>query len=338
MPRHGPRYYLLQDLKAMLVASLADAEEVDEEEVMNWILLLEGVKDQRYLTAREGIPKSTWATTILPDLSDTRFRKFIRMDRASFRHVVALIRNDPIFQNNSSYAQAPVEAQLQYALWKLGQNGTASGNVPSATFWGVSEGHVVDCTKRVILALRHLRETFVKWSNSKQRRLESLQNDDREGFIGCIGKVDGTDIVLEYKPGGVYEGEQFFSRKKRYALDLCAVCNSKKEFTYMLAGWPNSKHDATVWASTSIFRSPSDFFGEGQYLLGDAAYSVSTRLIPPYKAPHTQQSENRRFNRKLSNVRVDIEHAFGILKGRWASLAGLRIKLRIKKSYMLAVF
>ena len=61
-----------------------------------------------------------------------------------------------------------------------------------------------------------------------------MRNQDREGCLGAIGKVDGTDIVLQYKPGGVFHGEHFYTRKKRYSIDLCAVCDSRKRFLYSM--------------------------------------------------------------------------------------------------------
>lgn len=103
-------------------------------------------------------------------------------------------------------------------------------------------------------------------------------------------------------------------------LDLCAVCDSSKRFTYILAGWPNSQYDARIFASTSIHRNPRRYFSPGEYLLGDAVYSITSYLIGPYKSPYTREKSNRRFNRKLSSVRVDIEHAIGMLQGRWEVL------------------
>lgn len=45
-----------------------------------------------------------------------------------------------------------------------------------------------------------------------------MRNQGREGFLGAIGKVDGTDIVLQYKPSGVFHGEHFYTRKKNAIL------------------------------------------------------------------------------------------------------------------------
>ena len=50
-------------------------------------------------------------------------------------------------------------------------------------------------------------------------------------------------------------------------------------------------------------------------------------MIPLYKAPYTLRCSNQKFNCRLSSIRIDIEHAFGILKGRWKSLTELRLIL-----------
>ena len=71
--------------------------------------------------------------------------------------------------------------------------------------------------------------------------------------------------------------------------------------------------------------------------MGDAVYSNTSYLIGPYKSPYTREKSNRQFNQKLSSVRVDIEHAFGTLKGRWESLMGLRLIIRSREKYKLAV-
>lgn len=41
-----------------------------------------------------------------------------------------------------------------------------------------------------------------------------------------IGKIDGTDIILQYKSGEIFHREHFYIWKKRYSIDLCMVCNS----------------------------------------------------------------------------------------------------------------
>ena len=290
---------------------------------------------QRYILPIRaiGIAKSNFRTHILPTFTDARFRAFTRMNRSTFNSLVEILSEDEIFHNNSSCPQAPVEEQLLLALHKLGNAGSACTFIKSAGNWATSEGHIHKCTKRVVLALCNLKDERIRWPTAKEKTRESMKNDDRAGFIGCVGKVDGTDCAFYEKPGGDYVGEVFFNRKKRYAMDLCAICDSSNRFTYVYTGWPSSLHDHRVFKTTDIFKHPDAYFTDGQYLLGDKAYMETQEMIIPYIGDVRKQIDNARFNKLLSSIRIDIEHTFGMLKGRWASLTGLRLVFRNEEHY-----
>lgn len=76
------------------------------------------------------VPKSNWASEILPKYSEPRWRIMTQMDLQSFKAILHLIQNNPIFQNHSSFSQTSVEIQLKLALFKLGHDGNTSGFVP----------------------------------------------------------------------------------------------------------------------------------------------------------------------------------------------------------------
>ena len=69
-----------------------------------------------------------------------------------------LIKDDPIFYNNSNIPQTPIHAQLYYALYKFGSDGNTSSWTSGANKWGISEGHMYNCTLRVIDALCNLKD------------------------------------------------------------------------------------------------------------------------------------------------------------------------------------
>jgi hypothetical protein len=56
-----------------------------------------------------------------------------------------------------------------------------------------------------------------------------------------------------------------------------------------------------------------------------------------YKTIHTRDVNIRRFNRKLSRIRINIEHTFEILKERWKNLIELRVRIQNKKSYIFVI-
>jgi hypothetical protein len=74
-----------------------------------------------------------------------------------------------------------------------------------------------------------------------------------------------------------------------------------------------------------------------QYLFDDSIYTNINYMIILYKASKKNQFANKRFNKKLSRVRINIEHIFEMLKERWQSLTRLRLIIRNKKQYRFAM-
>lgn len=115
----------------------------------------------------------------------------------------------------------------------------------------------------------------------------------------------------------------YINRKGFPSVVLQGVCDNKKLFTDVFCGLPGSVHDATVFKKSDLYeriRSGEVQFPENSHLLGDLAYPLSTTLITGYKENRILTLRQRNFNIKLSEVRVLIENAFGLLKGRFRRL------------------
>ena len=68
------------------------------------------------------------------------------MDSQSFKYMLVLLKDNPIFYNKLTSLQAPVDQQLKLALYKLANDGSASGFRHSSNYWGASEGHINNST------------------------------------------------------------------------------------------------------------------------------------------------------------------------------------------------
>ncbi|KAJ8931288.1 hypothetical protein NQ314_015820 [Rhamnusium bicolor] len=87
------------------------------------------------------------------------------------------------------------------------------------------------------------------------------------------------------------------------------------------AGEVGSIHDACLFRRSDLGRRFGDLqFPQDGHLLGDSAYSLTTKLLVPYKNNgHLTNIENN-FNKQHSKCRVYIEQTFAYLKGRFRRL------------------
>lgn len=77
----------------------------------------------------------------------------------------------------------------------------------------------------------------------------------------------------------------------------------------------------------------------GEWMWADAAYPLYPWCIPPFKKPIDGEltTEQRHFNFFLSTIRIRVEHAIGLLKGRFQSLRELRIQIGSKQKHRWAI-
>ena len=106
--------------------------------------------------------------------------------------------------------------------------------------------------------------------------------------------------------------------------DRQSIVNFKGEFIDCYAGWPGSVHDARVYANSpigiQIEDSPMDVFSGDSFIIGDAAYPLSTRCIPPFKDMGNLSDVQKNFNFKHASARNVVERTFGIMKSRFRRL------------------
>jgi hypothetical protein len=83
-------------------------------------------------------------------------------------------------------------------------------------------------------------------------------------------------------------------------------------------------HDASVFQISDLFQNPQRYFEDNAgYIVGDSAYGLSNYLIRSFSKVSVDKSDDgseKYFNALLSSGRVNVEHAFGIMKSRFCVL------------------
>lgn len=190
-----------------------------------------GILCFRYINQPNPIPKSTEFQELMWMLPDQEFKQEVRMSKESFYHVHCLIEKNPIFSNNSRNAQACVSIQMAVCFHRYGcyGNGASVGRIARSK--GISNGAVTLYCQRIAKAILSVTSIYVKWPNHAERLAIAHDLKERYGVPGCVGFVDGTDVVLSQRPH--IDGEVFFSRKHKYCLNTQIICDHKRRYLFI---------------------------------------------------------------------------------------------------------
>ncbi|KAI4468075.1 hypothetical protein MML48_2g00019108 [Holotrichia oblita] len=130
-------------------------------------------------------------------------------------------------------------------------------------------------------------------------------------FPRVIGTIDCTHIKIQ-SPGGI-DAEIFRNRKSYFSINVQAIANADMIFTDIVARWPGSVHDSTIFNNTAIKTR-------------DSGYPLRNYLLTPLANPVARAEQL--YNESHIRTRNCIERVFGLWKRRFPVLAyGLRLKL-----------
>ena len=183
------------------------------------------IRQTRYLQGRSPVLKSgslhlAWEYAQSPS-DHHRFVNMLRVSPEVFQAIVTLIRDHPIYSNNSGNSQEAVEVQLGVTLYRLGRYGNGASLEDIARFAGCSEGAVELYTQRCFHAIEALHDAFVCLPTAAEKEREKCWVDEHLGFKGTWREgwvmYDGTIVPLYAKPA--VNGEAYFTRKSNYGLN-----------------------------------------------------------------------------------------------------------------------
>lgn len=207
------------------------------------------------------------------------------------------------------------EKEFLITIWYLSNMETLR---QIADRFNVSESSVYRCLNRVINFIISVSADYIKWP-SGETLLESVNSfASKQGLRGVIGAIDGTHVPIKAPQK---HSETYINRKKWHSVILQGVVTANKLFVDVYCGEPGSLHDARVLRKSSLYsklQNP-EFYGD-KFLIGDSAYPSTEWLVPPFRDNGHLSANQKEFNFRHSSTRIAVEHAFGLLKGRFRRL------------------
>jgi hypothetical protein len=216
--------------------------------------------------------------------------------------------------------------------------GNRDAQMRATTASGVGERSTQKFVKRVLKAILSLHDNFIHWPNREEKAAmkQRISAASRGVFSNAVGFIEGTFISLQDTP--LENRWHYFNRRSSepYALHTMVVCSDQRKILYVRAGDTSASHDTQVFDSSLLNLEPQQFFDDGEYLIGDSAYTISNRMIAPYNTP-CHSAAHAVFNAMLSTQRVAVEHTIEILKARFPSIMNVSIRIEDLKSHKTVV-
>ncbi|XP_063837153.1 LOW QUALITY PROTEIN: putative nuclease HARBI1, partial [Ostrinia nubilalis] len=213
----------------------------------------------------------------------------------------------------------------------------ATGNhlIAVADMGGISVATCSRIVKRVSEAIVTLRHEFIKLPNTHEEQAYVKEKFYRIArFPNLIGCIDCTHIKYIQSPGGD-DAELFRNRKSYMSINVQTISDPDLLVTDIVARWPGSTHDSTIYQTSNIFRKFERGIYSGAYLLGDSGYPLKSHLLTPYLNPSTPAQQ--KYNEAQIKTRNVVERQYGVLKRRFPVLAvGIRLKLPTAVNVIIA--
>lgn len=148
------------------------------------------------------------------------------MSRDSFKHVVEVIKDDPLFAKHAKggRAQWTVHYPLMTALKYFGTEGSGALQLGLCGTFRIGSGCNCNYVFQVAQALHNQRKQYTRWPSRRKRRDIANQIFDACGLPNCVGIIDGTLLSLafclqiQYFPDN--KGHKF-----GYTISGLVVCN-----------------------------------------------------------------------------------------------------------------
>ncbi|XP_044754191.1 putative nuclease HARBI1 isoform X2 [Coccinella septempunctata] len=254
-------------------------------------------------------------------LNNYEFTYRFRLSKSAVRELLDLINPYLKVKSPRNHGISPLH-QILLAL-RFYALGTMLVSV--ADFIGVSIASASRIVNDVSKAIAKLYPRFVSIERHCNEEFYAIA-----GFPRVRGVIDGTHILIQSPNSNI--GEEFRNRKGSFSLNVQVVCDASLRFQNVVARWPGSSHDATIFNHSDLKEYCEQGRLANSWLLGDSAYPCKPYLLTPILNPTTRGEQL--YNESHIRTRNTIERCIGVWKRRFPVLA---LKMRLKLENIQAV-
>jgi hypothetical protein len=313
--------FKIHSIRSYLDACSSSDEEPDEDDVI-MIRLLALVKCRRSPIVYRN--RLIWDEHVKLLLEEDQFTSMYRMTYPTLKKLLDLL--SPFLQVDASQANRRCKGGgcitpelILHCLLRYLAGGSFHDIRTKA---GIAKSTFFSCLHRGIDAVNRCDELAIKFPMERDAlnkvALEFQKKSSSGMMDGCVGAIDGwlCQIKVPSASDTANIASYFSGHYQCYGINVQAACDARCRFTYLSVRSPGGTGDSRSFHGSSL-KEFLDILPRGFYLVGDSAYTLSSSLLIPYSGADKKRKDNDIFNFHLSQLRIKIEQAFGLLVNKW---------------------
>ena len=252
---------------------------------------------------------------------EKKFEKEYRMDYEDWKHLVQMLF--PLLRRHSTKSRTyqPVTVDIIAAIGMRVLAGGTKNDVRHIFSTSTTECH--RCFHDFMFAVLTCRKLDISLPQSGEEwervRTGFLHKSSRKLLRGTVGAIDGF-FQPTIAPSVPNMRSYYSGHYESYGLNCQAACDSNLRFLYFGVVAAGSTNDNVAYAMAHELKEAIDALPLGYYFVGDAAYTLSERLLVPFTGSQRSNIDNDCFNYNLSQMRIRIEIAFGLMVSKFRIL------------------
>ena len=279
------------------------------------------------------------------------FRRKYRMEKSSFYTLLDIIephmRTDGLVRSRGATPNGTIThaSRLSMSLRYF-----AGGDpLDISCIHGVKDGEVLVSVWDVVDAIHKSSQLDIVFPESHAQQLEIARGFEEKSTIGisnCVGAIDGI-LIWTNKPSTVDEeaikfgpAKFFCGRKKKFGLNMQATCDADRKFLDVEIKFPGAASDYYAFDESALKQKLErpGFLRPGLCLFGDNAYVQTPYMCTPFRNVSAGDRDRDAYNFFQSQVRINVECAFGLLVHRWGILRKpIAVNISVQKTTSLVL-
>jgi hypothetical protein len=273
--------------------------------------------------------------------STLAFTRMYRMDYSSFMELVEIVRPNLTVDEVMSRVRAgnqPIIPEISlHCLLRWFAGGSYLDIRVSV---GISVRTFYRNMKKCMASILQSAELAYRFPTDLEAASREFGEISAHGaMFGCVACVDGYLLRIQVPSSKETPNVKAFysGHYNTYGMNVQAACDHRSRFVSACIAAPGSSSDLFAYGKTNLSQQVNNL-PIGKFIVGDNAYVCTERLLTPFSGNERTEPQHDTFNFYLSQVRMRIEMAFGLMTQKWQILKKpLRTKLRMSGELFMCI-